>query len=339
MKLLRFLLFPFAVLYGLITGVRNFLYNQGVFKSYIAPIPTIVVGNLSVGGTGKSPQIEYLIRLLSEKYRIATLSRGYKRKSKDFVLADSTTKVEDLGDEPFQFFSKFKNIRVTVDSDRKNGIQNLLQLENPPEVILLDDAYQHRKVKASCYILLTAYNDLYCDDFLLPVGNLRESRKGAKRAKAVIVTKCPPLLSDSEKEKIKTRLKLKTNQELFFTTIGYDGFVFSKEQKLSVSEIKSQPKVLLAGIAKPEPFFDFLKTEKDLLLKYPDHHNFSDKEIEEIKSKAIGKIIVTTEKDYVRIKDKFAGNQLYYLPIKTEFLGDADSFNRLITDVAGNKNL
>src|SRR5690606_31086598 len=171
MKQLRFLLFPFGILYWIITFIRNFLYDKEVFKSYIAPIPVIAVGNLSVGGTGKSPQIEYLIRLLSDKYSLATLSRGYKRKSKGFVLADQTTKVEDLGDEPFQFFSKFNNIRVAVDSDRTNGIQKLLQLKNPPEIILLDDAYQHRKVKASFYILLTAYNDLYCDDFILPVGN------------------------------------------------------------------------------------------------------------------------------------------------------------------------
>lgn len=333
MKQLRFLLFPFAALYSLITGIRNFLYNQGIFKSYTAPVPTIVVGNLSVGGTGKSPQIEYLIRLLSDKYKLATLSRGYKRQSEGFVLANENTKVEDVGDEPFQFFSKFKNIRVAVDANRTHGIQQLLQLENSPEVILLDDAYQHRKVKASCYILLTTYNDLYCDDFVLPVGNLRESKTGAKRAKAVIVTKCPPTLSDSEKEKIKAKLKLESHQKLFFTTIGYDDFIFSKVQKLSVSEIKSQPKIILAGIAKPEPFFNQLKNENDLLLKYPDHHNFSDKEIEEIKNKANGKIIVTTEKDYVRIKDKFDSNQLYYLPIKTEFLGNQEVFDGLIVDV------
>jgi tetraacyldisaccharide 4'-kinase len=337
MKRLRFLLFPFGILYRIITSVRNLFYDNGIFKSFTAPIPTIVVGNLSVGGTGKSPQIEYLIRLLAEKYRVATLSRGYKRKSKGFVLANQTTKVEDLGDEPYQFFSKFKNIYVAVDADRTNGIQQLLKLNNPPEVILLDDAYQHRKVKASFYILLTTYKDLYCDDFVLPVGNLRESKTGAKRAKAIIVTKCPPMLSDSEKEKIKTKLKLESLQKLFFTTIGYDDFVFSKKQKLSVYEIKSQPKIILAGIAKPEPFFNHLKNENDLLLKYPDHHNFSDKEIEEIKSQANGKIIVTTEKDYVRIKDKFDANQLYYLPIKTEFLNDVELFNRLIVDLIGRK--
>lgn len=308
------------------------MYDKRIFKYYEAPIPVIAVGNLSVGGTGKSPQTEYLIRLLSDKYRIAVLSRGYKRKSKGFVLANENTKVEDLGDEPFQFFSKFKNIQVAVDSDRTNGIQNLLKTENLPEIILLDDAYQHRKVKATTYILLTAYSDLYCDDFILPVGNLREPRNGAKRAKAIIVTKCPPNLSDSEKERIKSKLFLNHNQKVFFTTIGYDECVFSSESNVKVSEIRNKEKVLLAGIAKPEPFFEFLKSEKDIVLKYPDHHNFSDSEIEEIKQKANSKIIITTEKDYVRIKDKFDSNQLFYLPIRTEFLSDMDSFNRLIVD-------
>lgn len=340
MKQLRFLLFPFGILFWIITFIRNLFYDKGIFKSYTAPVPVIAVGNLSVGGTGKSPQIEYLIRLLSDKYSLAVLSRGYKRKSKGFVLADENTKVEDLGDEPFQFFSKFKNVRIAVDSDRKNGIQNLLKLKNPPEIILLDDAYQHRKVKASVYILLTAYSDLYCNDFILPVGNLRESRNGAKRAKIIIVTKCPANLSETEKERIRSKLLLKHNQKLFFTTIGYDEYVFSSDSKQKIVEIKNIEKVVLAGIAKPEPFFDFIKSDKDLLLKYSDHHNFSDSEIDGIKTKANGRIIITTEKDYVRIKDKFDKNQFFYLPIKTEFLSDvgfacpsADRFNRLVLDL------
>lgn len=330
MKELRFLLFPFGILYWLITSLRNVFYDKGVFKSFVAPIPIIAVGNLSIGGTGKTPQIEYLIRLLSDQFLIATLSRGYKRKSKGFVMANENTTVEELGDEPFQFFSKFNNIKVAVDSDRTNGIQNLLKLENPPEIILLDDAYQHRKVKATTYILLTAYNDLYCDDFILPVGNLREPQKGASRAEFIIVTKCPSTLSESEKTKIQKKLNLNNNQHLFFTTIGYDNYVFSAEAKQEVSYIKSQPKVILAGIAKPEPFFNFLKNENDLLLRYPDHHNFTDEQIEYIKEKAKGKKIITTEKDYVRIKDKFDKNQLFYLPIKTEFLTGDELFDELI---------
>ena len=182
MNLLRKLLFPFAILYGFITSLRNYLYDKGILKSYSFDIPVIAVGNLSVGGTGKTPQIEYLIRLLSPNYKVATLSRGYKRKSEGFILADAASTPEILGDEPYQYFKKFRDIQVAVDADRKNGIEQLLNQESRPEIILLDDAFQHRKVKAGFYILLTAYEDLFCEDFILPTGNLRESRNEAKRA-------------------------------------------------------------------------------------------------------------------------------------------------------------
>jgi len=339
MKWLRFLLFPFGFLYLVVTSIRNFLYDQNILKSYVAPVPVIAVGNLSTGGTGKSPQIEYLIRLLSDTHNIAALSRGYKRESQGFVLADKSTSVEEVGDEPFQFFSKFPAIRVAVDANRINGIKQLLSLEDSPEVILLDDAYQHRKVRASLYILLTTYSDLYSDDFILPVGNLRESKSGAKRAKIVVVTKCPPTLSENEKQTIKNKLALKDHQKLFFATIGYDHQVFSKETQLNIQDVKRTEKVMLAGIAKPEPFFNFLKNEKDILLKYPDHHNFSDIEIEAIKTKSGSKIIVTTEKDYVRIKDKFDTHQLFYLPIKTRFLGEEKIFQELIRQAIKESNL
>src|SRR6187431_243810 len=182
MNSLRKILFPFAVLYGFITGIRNFLFDKGILKSYSFDLPIIAVGNLSVGGTGKTPQIEYLIRLLSDKYKVATLSRGYKRKSEGFVFANENSNALELGDEPFQFYQKFKHILVAVDADRKNGIEQLLSSSIKPEVILLDDAYQHRKVKAGFYIMLTAYGDLFCDDYMLPAGNLRETRSGVQRA-------------------------------------------------------------------------------------------------------------------------------------------------------------
>ena len=191
MILLRKILFPFSILYGIITAIRNYMFDVGFLKSYSFETPIIVVGNLSVGGTGKTPQIEYLIRLFSEKYQVATLSRGYKRKSEGFVLANASTVVEEIGDEPFQFFSKFKTIQVAVDINRKNGIEQLLSQPQKPEVILLDDAFQHRKVKAGFYILLTSYADLYADDWMLPTGNLREYRSNANRAQVIIVTKCP----------------------------------------------------------------------------------------------------------------------------------------------------
>ena len=207
MNFLRKLLFPFAILYGFITSLRNYLFDKGILKSYSFEIPVIAVGNLNVGGTGKTPQIEYLIRLLSPKYKVATLSRGYKRKSADFVLADADSNAEILGDEPFQYYKKFPNIQVAVDADRRNGIEQLLNQKEKPEVILLDDAFQHRKVKAGFYILLTAYNDLFCDDFILPTGNLRESRKGAKRADLIIVTKCPQTITEPEQEAISGKLR------------------------------------------------------------------------------------------------------------------------------------
>jgi len=330
MKIFRFLLFPFGLLYGVITFLRNFLYDNGFLKSYRAPVPVIAVGNLSVGGTGKSPQIEHLIRLLSDKYQLAVLSRGYKRKSKGFLLANSTSKVEDLGDEPFQFFCKFKNIIVAVDSNRTRGIRNLLDLKNSPEIILLDDAFQHRKVQATMYILLTVYNDLYVDDFILPIGNLREMQNGVKRADVVIVTKCPKKLSAQEKKRIEDKLSLNYNQKLFFTTICYSDFVFSVDSKLPISEVKSKEKVIFAGIAKPDLFFNFLKNENDIVLKYSDHHNFSENELKDIQEKATDKIIITTEKDYARIREKLDANKLFYLPIKSRFLERENDFKEQV---------
>jgi tetraacyldisaccharide 4'-kinase len=330
MNLLRKILFPFAILYGFITSIRNFLFDTGFLKSYSFDLPVIAVGNLSVGGTGKTPQIEYLIQLLSNKYRVATLSRGYKRQSEGFVLANSTSDALQLGDEPFQFFQKFKNIQVAVDANRKNGIEQLLSNTIKPEIILLDDAFQHRKVKAGFYIMLTSYKDLYCDDFILPTGNLRESRSGVQRADVVIVTKCPSNLSLKSQEEIKEKLKLSPNQSLFFTFIQYDQVAYSHSKTIDVDEIKSMDKLLLAGIAKPEPFFTHLKKANDECLIFPDHHHFSESELQEIKKKANGKIIVTTEKDYVRLSASILSDQLYYLPIKSSFVFNENNFNQNI---------
>jgi len=336
MNILRKILFPFAILYGFITSFRNFLFDQGILKSYSFDLPIIAVGNLSVGGTGKTPQIEYLIRLLSPTYKIATLSRGYKRKSDGFILADSTSSAEILGDEPFQFYQKFPNILVAVDANRKSGIEQLINISKP-DIVLLDDAFQHRKVKAGFYILLTAYNDLYADDFILPTGNLRESRSGAERANIVVVTKCPSNLSDKEKNSIERKLQLESRQKLFFTSIAYDEFIFSEEKQIPVSEIKNSDKLLLAGIAKPEPFFDYLKNKNDVVLTYPDHHHFTEKDIAEIKEKANGKIIITTEKDFVRLKGSLPASQLFFLPIKSNFLSNSGSFDESILDFVQRK--
>ena len=335
MNLLRKLLFPFAILYGFITSLRNYLYDKGMLKSYSFDIPVIAVGNLSVGGTGKTPQIEYLIRLLSPNYKVATLSRGYKRKSEGFILADAASTTEILGDEPFQYFKKFPDIQVAVDADRKNGIEQLLNQKSRPEIILLDDAFQHRKVKAGFYILLTAYEDLFCDDFMLPTGNLRESRNGAKRANLIIVTKCPLDITELEQQNIKN--KLAVDLPIYFSSIDYDDKVYNDTESLAVSDLKLTPKILLAGIAKPKPFFDYLQTDKDEVMTFSDHHHFSESDILNIKSQAIDKIIVTTEKDFVRLDAKILRKQLFYLPIKSKFLSNHESFDAIIFNYVGSR--
>jgi len=338
MNLLRKILFPFAILYGFITSIRNILFDKGILKSTSFDVPVIAVGNLSVGGTGKTPQIEYLIRLLSDKFQIATLSRGYKRKSEGFVLADENSNAEILGDEPLQFYQKFPFVMVAVDANRTNGIKQLLSQQITPELILLDDAYQHRKVKAGFYILLTSYDDLYADDFMLPTGNLRESRSGAERANIVVVTKCPKNLSEEKQAEIKLKLKLNYSQQIFFSFIDYDSVIYGKDENIEVAEIKSESKLLLAGIAKPKPFFDYLKNEKDECLTFPDHHHFSDADLDAIQNKANGKKIITTEKDYVRLKDSKLVSQLYYLPIKSSFINHQQNFDTTILEYV-KKNL
>jgi tetraacyldisaccharide 4'-kinase len=323
----------------LITCIRNILFDNEILKSYSFDLPIIAVGNLSVGGTGKTPQIEYLIRSLSDKYKVATLSRGYKRQSSGFILAQANTTAAILGDEPFQFFNKFPNIQVAVDADRKNGIEQLLLLKNKPDIILLDDAFQHRKVKAGLYILLTSYGDLYVNDFILPTGNLRESSSGAQRASIIIVTKCPPSLSFEEQQMIRNELKLSGKQELYFTFISYDNFILSESRKIKVDEIKTTPKVLLAGIAKPDSFFAFFDNKNDICLSFPDHHHFTDKDILKIKNLAQNKIIISTEKDYVRLKGILPGGQLFYLPIQSRFLSNSassgDNFDKTILNYVG----
>lgn len=335
MKLLRRLLFPFSLIYLLVTAVRNFLYDKGLFESYTFSVPVIAIGNLSTGGTGKTPQTEYLIRLLSDKYSVATLSRGYKRKSKGFVLGSGESTADALGDEPYQFYRKFPEISVAVDADRKNGIEQLLAVNPKPEVILLDDAYQHRRVKAGFYILLTAFGDLYADDFILPAGNLRESRGGADRANVVIVTKCPPNMSETHMQQISQKLKLKLSQKVYFTCIEYDNAVYSDTGRFEVSEIKDMPKVLAAGIAKPKPFFDYLKQPGDDILTFPDHHDFTDSELADLNERSKNKIIVTTEKDYMRLNGRLPADRLFYLPIKSRFLNGESDFDKTILGYVG----
>ena len=328
MKLLRKILFPIAIIYWLVTFVRNWLYDVGFFKSKSYDLPIIAIGNLSAGGTGKTPHTEYLIRLLKDNYKVAVLSRGYKRSTKGFVLANEAISAHELGDESYQIKAKFPDITVAVCEDRQTGIEKLISEINP-DVILLDDAFQHRKVKAGFYVLLTAYDDLFADDYILPFGNLRESAMGKKRANLVIVTKCPTVLSEQEQEKVKRKLKVKV--PVFFTSIAYDTEVFGIENNIKVSEIITKEKVIVAGIAKPKYFIDYLNSGKDKVLIYPDHHNFSNQEITELNSLAQDKTIVTTEKDFVRLNGKIKFDKLFYLPIKVNFLNSENEFQTLIS--------
>lgn len=324
MKSLRKILFPFSLLYGAITSLRNFLYNKNILKSTEFALPIIAVGNLSVGGTGKTPMVEYLVRLLSPKHDLVTLSRGYKRTSKGYLLADVGTKMEDIGDEPFQYFSKFKNIHVAVDANRVEGVANTLKLLPNTNLIILDDAFQHRKIKAGFYILLTSFDDLFFNDFLLPAGNLRESRSGFQRADVVIVTKCPSNLSVEKQNEIKKKIKVNP-ENVFFSTIQYSTEIFSQKEKLKLEELASDF-IAVAGIAKPNYFYNYLQCSQENCLTFPDHHSFSERDLEKIINKAKGKKIITTEKDYMRLQGLLPENLLYYLPIEVRFLENESLF-------------
>jgi tetraacyldisaccharide 4'-kinase len=332
--LIRKIAYPFSILYGLITSTRNYLYDVAILKSEHFKTSTIVVGNLSVGGTGKTPQIEYLIDLLKNDYKIAVLSRGYKRKSKGFIVADENVSAEIIGDEPFQIHIKYPEVIVCVDADRTKGIKQLEQMENSPQVILLDDALQHRKVQGGFNMVLTTYANLYVNDTMLPTGNLREKASGANRAQVIIVTKCPKDISEKERAAITKKLHANAHQQVFFTTISYDTQLKGKTT-LDLSDLADFEILLLTGIANPVSLTEYLKSKNLNFkhLKYPDHHHFNINDIGEINSAynsltAKNKIILTTEKDYVRIFGKL--KNLHYISIKTMFITHKNEFDNLI---------
>jgi len=321
MNKLRKILFPFSILYDGVTRFRNCLYENGILKSEKFDLPVICVGNLNVGGTGKSPMIEFLIKHLTKEHKIAVLSRGYKRKTKGFLKVHLTHNAPEVGDEPLQFKKKFPKVTVAVDADRRNGIKNL---KNTVDVILLDDAFQHRKVKPSYTILLTAYESLYTDDLLLPAGNLRETANEAQRAHCIVVTKCPKNLSGAERQKIQKKLKPNSQQQLYFSAIAYAEAVENASESIKLTEFVEQKFTLVTGVANPKPLVNYLKNRNlDFEhLAFPDHHNFSDRELEQLNQKAL---LITTEKDFVRLESSIT-SKLYYLPIEVEFLENEVAF-------------
>ena len=315
MQLIRKIAFPISLLYALVVYIRNLCYDIGVFKSTSYNTPTICIGNLSIGGTGKTPMIEYVLRLLKNDYKTAVLSRGYRRKSKGFLLADKASTVADLGDEPFQIYSKFDGIIVAVDTDRRNAIANL-EHKVHPDLIVLDDAFQHRKVKPKLSVLLTTFSNIYVKDWYLPTGDLRDTKSQAKRADIVVVTKCPANITENEKRNIIRLIKPKDHQQVLFSKLVYSDFVAGEQDKIPLSDIKERHFSLVTGIANSKPLIDFLKFNGNSFehFKYPDHHNFSENDI---KNFSKNELIITTEKDFTKLKRRC--EHLYYLEVKHQF--------------------
>lgn len=336
----RILLLPFAMVYGLIVMFRNWMYDKKYFASVEFNFPIICVGNIAVGGTGKSPMVEYLLNLLHTNYQVATLSRGYKRKTIGYVLADEKTTALDIGDEPMQFHLKFPEVAVAVGEKRVLAVPELLQDRPQLQVIILDDAFQHREVKAGFNILLTEYNNLYTKDFFLPTGDLRDEWASAKRSDIIIVTKCPADLSADQKRRLIRSLHPLTSQQIFFTTIEYGTpyHIYSKELR----KVTDQDEVLLVcGIANPKPLKEFLLQHASTYYQkdYADHHIFSIDDLNEIKDffseiDSPNKFILTTEKDAVRLtkfRDELQQIPLYVIPIRHKFLfEEGEQFNAAV---------
>ncbi|MDD2512711.1 MAG: tetraacyldisaccharide 4'-kinase [Proteiniphilum sp.] len=341
---------PLSWLYGIGVNFRNFLFDKNILKKRSFPIPVICVGNLTVGGTGKTPHIEYLIRLLSPEYRVAVLSRGYKRKSRGFRIVETLSKVTDVGDEPLQLKHKFPDTMVVVDGDRVNAIEKLLSIEQEerPEVILLDDGFQHRSVQPSLSILLVDSNRPVFEDQLLPAGSLREPLKGKDRASMVIVTKCNPDMQPIDFRIYTNGLSLFAYQNLFFTSLQYGMarpvFPDLQEERFVLDDLRKKHVFLVTGIAAPQPLVDKLqhKTYNLYTQFFPDHHAFTKEDIASVRELVESvndddKIILTTEKDAMRFRalpflDEEIKRILYYVPIRIAFVeeSDKDIFNHKI---------
>ena len=341
LKSFRVLLLPFALIYGWIVSLRNWMYDKKYLHSVHFNVPLICVGNLSMGGTGKSPMVEHLLSILTESYKIGTLSRGYKRKTKGYALADHLTTALEIGDEPMQFHIKFPNAAVAVGERRIEAIPQLIQDVPKIQAIILDDAFQHREIEADFNILLTEYNNLYCDDFFIPTGDLRDDRKSAKRADIIIVTKCPADLSIAERDEIVERINPEQHQSLFFTTIKYETpyHIYNPADQWILT-LRDEV-LLVCGIANPLPLKNYIHENTDTYyqLSYSDHHIFSIEDLHEIREKfdqikSKSKLILTTEKDAVRLvkyTEELNNIPLYVLPIKPKFLFDSErNFNELV---------
>jgi tetraacyldisaccharide 4'-kinase len=344
MKISTIWLAPFAFLYLIATRFRNYLYNIGYSRSFNYDIMVIAVGNLSTGGTGKSPMTEYLVRLLHKKYTISTLSRGYKRKTRGFLFADEYTGVDEVGDEPFQMYLKYNKVaKIAVGEERSIAIPNIL-LEHPEtQVILMDDGYQHRSVLPDFSILLTDYSHPFYKDHLLPWGRLRESKTGAKRANAVIVTKCPDSVPDHEITEITARIRKHAGPDM---PVYFSKIVYSKPRILN-GKIETPTKVIaFAGLAKTKQFEEHVASKYDLveIVSFRDHYNYTAEDITQLvtKAKNANAALITTEKDIVKFRNKdkiklLESVPVFYIPIKHQFIENGNVFDELVQDAIEEK--
>lgn len=341
-KICRYLLLPVSFLYAAVIWFRNFLFDKNILKSSSFNFPIICVGNLAIGGTGKTPMTEYLANMLRHKYQVATLSRGYKRKTKGFAIADDESTAIEIGDEPMQFHQKFPEMTVAVGEERLVAIPQLLHQKPGTEVIILDDAFQHRPVKAGLNIVLTEYHHLYTRGLMLPAGNLRDVKSSMKRAHIIVVTKCKPGLTEAERAKILKEIKPLKSQQVYFTEIIYGEpyGLFSKQTR----QFKNDTGVLLiCGIANPQQirtFFDN-KVKNYEFLRFPDHHIFTIENLARIKKQfeeieATDKLMITTEKDAVRLvkfEKELQDLPVFVLPIRHYFLfGQAEQFQNKVSE-------
>lgn len=353
MNFIRIILFPFSLLYGIVISLRNKMFDWKILPSQQFHIPIISIGNLSYGGTGKTPHIEYLIRLLKDKYNIATLSRGYGRSSKGFVLAMEDSDYKEIGDESLQYKQNFENIEVAVDNFRRRGIKILINTIQKLNVILLDDAFQHRYVKPGMSILLTDFRKLYVNDYILPCGTLRECRRGAKRADIIIVTKTDTVFSPITRRRLTKLIKPKAYQRLYFSYVTYGEKMPVPGIENKINKKNFNTILLFSGIANSYPFQEHLKKycQELIVLDFPDHHKYTIKDLNKIIEAyndvfSKNKIIITTEKDAMRliktelikyIKDF----PVYYIPITIKFhKDDAAKFDKQILNyVAKNQKV
>ena len=337
---MKFLLYPLSIVYNLITSLRNLLFDLGLINSVKYKIPTIGVGNLSTGGTGKSILVDYLIELLKIKYRITTLSRGYNRDTSGFIQATSKSSAYEIGDEPYQFYSKHPEINVVVCEDRRKGMKLILNNLPNTEISIWDDVFQHRYVKPGLMLLTTTFKYPYYQDEVLPIGNLRENKSSSKRADLIIVTKCPDELSYIEKLEFLEKLSPDENQKVFFSTISYKKNLKSDDSTIHIDNLREEEFILVTGIADSSYLVKYLnnKNLKFKHLKYSDHYNFKISSIDKILSISRNKKIITTEKDYGRLKPKINRGEIYYLEVSIEFPNNLNkiSFDEVVYDFVEN---